>query len=720
MNAISLAMMGPFQIKVDGRTDVDFRTRKVQALLIYLAVEPAAHNRDLLLNLLWPGLPEKSARSNLRQILYYLRQILPEAEQTTTPFILANRQDIQLNPEAPLTIDTRQLESLVERVNIHTHMDIYLCRKCHQHLQAAVDLYRGNFLSDFYLDDSNEFEEWALARREYFRRRVLDALETLTTVAIRGSDYAAAQTLAERQLEIDNLRENAYRQLMEALARNGQREQALAIYNTCRRVLAEELGMAPTTRTTDYYEKILAGDVQFDHFPVQGVRGYELKEEIGSGAYGAIHRAIQPAVEREVAVKVINRKHAADPEFIRRFESEAQTVARLEHPYIVPLYDYWRDPEGAYLVMRYMRGGSLLDQLRDSPWSLERIAGMLDQLAGAFSVAHNQGIVHRDIKPGNILLDEAGNCYLADFGIAKDLGREEQITAEGSVIGTLDYISPEQIIGEPVSPQTDIYSLGAVLYEALTGEKPYSDSSLAQLLYSHLNEPVPLVSASRPDISPDVDAILQKATAKKSVDRFESVLALSTAFRRSIGQTEVVIEPPQLEARPAITEIYNPYKGLHAFQETDEEDFFGREALVQQLVERLAGAESGATSRFLAIVGPSGSGKSSVVKAGLIPSLRHNALPGADKWFITEMVPGNNPFAELESALWHVAVDAPPNLVDPMRRDTRGIIRTLERILPLENAGPQGQPQLLLIIDQFEEIFTLVEEKMSASFSSTV
>jgi serine/threonine protein kinase/WD40 repeat protein/DNA-binding SARP family transcriptional activator len=710
MTVLSIYLLGPFRAELEGETLTDFRTRKVQALLIYLAAETQAHKRDRLLELLWPGLPERSARSNLRQIIYHLRQLLPDPPGNGQPLLIINRQEIQLNPQAEVTVDVTQFQALLDQSQAHNHLDLFLCADCRRDLEQAVALYRGDFLADFYLDDSNEFEEWAYTRRADFRRRALDGLAILTTMATRRQDYAQAQDFTRQQLAIDNLRESAYRQLMEALALNGRREEALAVYETCRRLLLEELAMAPAARTTEYYEKIRAGDLRFDTTPSQGVRGYELQEQIGEGGYGTIHRARQPVIGREVSIKIIRQKYANDPEFIRRFEAEAQLVARLEHPYIVPLYDYWRDPEGAYLVMRYMRQGSLLTALQAGPWSPERTASLLDQVAGALAVAHQRGVVHRDIKPGNILLDEAGNAYLADFGIAKDLTREESLTVAGSVIGTLDYISPEQILGEAVSPQTDIYSLGAVLYETLTGEKPFS-GEIAHLLQSHLREPLPPVTASLPQVPAAIDTVLQKATDKMPANRYTSVLAMAEAFRRAArGQQPELVSELQ-PTRPALVEIYNPYKGLRAFQEADASDFFGRDALVQQLLDRLDGAAVGRDGRFLAIVGPSGSGKSSVVKAGLLPALRDGALPGSENWFVAEMTPGPRPFEALELALWSVAVEPPPNLVQPMRRDANGLLHTIRRILP---GAPGGQ--LLLLVDQFEELFTLVEEEEERAF----
>ena len=723
MNELTLSLLGSFQADLNGRPIESFRTSKVQALLICISTEPGPHSRELLMTRLWPGMPENSARHNLRQTLYHLRAIVPDSsiqnegnDRQMVPIFLANRQAIELNPEAAVTTDVHQFDQLIGGAMTHNHLDLLICGECGERLEKAVALYKGDFLADFYLDDSSEFEEWAEIHRETYRRKALDALEALTTISWRRKAYAQAQSFAQQQLAIDNLREGAYRQLMESLALGGQREEALQVYENARRVLFEDLGMAPTKRTTDIYEKIVAGDLRFGTAEIQGIRGYELKDEIGSGAYGSIHRAVQLAVGREVAVKVIRRKLANNPEFIRRFEAEAQLVARLEHPYIVPLYDYWRDPDGAYLVMRYLRGGNLLAALEKGPWQIKPAAKMLEQISGALAAAHQQGIIHRDIKPANILLDESGNSFLTDFGIAKDLAEDGQLTATGAIIGTPNYLSPEQILNEPVSPQTDIYSLGAVLYETLTGEKLFPDSSVANLLYSHLNLPVPLVSESRPGFAPQIDLVIQKAMAKNPIDRYEDVQQMSADFQQAIHGGEWISEPAATQRLISNREVENPYKGLRAFQEADAEEFFGREALVQQIIKRMDPAyhENGRKEeypRFLALIGPSGSGKSSVVKAGIIPALRDNAIPGSEKWFITEMVPGTHPLEELELALWPIAVDPPPSLVEPMQKDIRGLLRTIRRIMPDEPGG-----QLLLIIDQFEELFTLVDDQRRRFF----
>ncbi|HEX6385132.1 MAG TPA: protein kinase, partial [Anaerolineae bacterium] len=205
----------------------------------------------------------------------------------------------------------------------------------------------------------------------------------------------------------------------------------------------------------------------------RAIRSYELGERIGQGGFGVVYRAVQSPIEREVAIKIILPHYANQPDFIRRFEAEAKTVARLEHPHIVPLYDYWREPGVAYLVMRLMRGDSLEHILRDGPLSLGETTHLLDQIGSALHTAHRLGVIHRDLKPANILLDDDGNAYLSDFGIAKNMNLEDQ-TQAGQLVGSPAYLAPEQILAEPIRPQTDIYCLGLVLYEMLTGHPPFA------------------------------------------------------------------------------------------------------------------------------------------------------------------------------------------------------------------------------------------------------
>ena len=248
--------------------------------------------------------------------------------------------------------------------------------------------------------------------------------------------------------------------------------------------------------------------------------------------------------------QVILPAYANDPEFIRRFESEANLVARLEHPHIAPLYDFWRDPERRLsrhaLPARRQRPGSL----RDGPYELNAASRLLDQIASALDFAHRQGVIHRDIKPGNILLDEDGNAYLADFGIAKDLaGDQRKPEAAGEIAGSPDYIAPEQAHGESVTARTDIYSLGITLYEMIAGEHPFQNSSSIERLYKHINDPVPEIDAQPDGVQDPLNEIIQKATAKNPKQRYQDALAMAAAFRDAARRNGASAAPPNSSNR---------------------------------------------------------------------------------------------------------------------------------------------------------------------------
>ncbi|MEP7187650.1 MAG: protein kinase, partial [Roseiflexaceae bacterium] len=396
--------------------------------------------------------------------------------------------------------------------------------------------------------------------------------------------------------------------------------------------------------------------------------------------------------------------------------------------------------DGAFLVMRWLRGGNLHDLLHNRPLPTELLGRLIEQVGSALAVAHRRGVVHRDLKPANILLDEEGNAYLADFGIAKDMGTRVSPyqTDATTVVGSPAYISPEQIRAEPITPQTDIYSLGVMLFEILTGQLPFHAPTPIALMFMHMNEPVPTVRTQRPDLSDAVNLVIQKATAKRPADRYADVTTLikdlrqalasgpavtarladpqptpspaepgnrttGDSRRRSTYETGVLYLPVPL-ATPIEEEIENPYKGLRAFQEADAGDFFGRELLTQLLLTRMQ--EQVPLGRFLAVVGPSGSGKSSVVRAGLVPAIRRGGLPGSQNWFVVEMFPSAHPIQELAQALIGIAVEPPNNLIEPLMLDDQGLLRVIDQVVP-----GADETEVVLVIDQFEEVFTLVEDE---------
>lgn len=429
------------------------------------------------------------------------------------------------------------------------------------------------------------------------------------------------------------------------------------------------------------------------------VRSYQITDRINIGGFGVVYRAFQSVVEREVALKVILPYYANETEFIRRFEVEAQTVARLEHPYIVPLYDFWRDPEGAFLVMRLMRGGSLRDVVAAGAQPLESSLAFVETITAALAMAHRQGIIHRDIKPENILLDEDGNAYLTDFGIAQ---RSDVDTGDlDSMAGSVNYIPPEMIRGDRPLPASDVYSLGIMVFELLTGRLPFDAPVTPAMIMHHLNTPFPDIQEFAPHLPDTVNQILQRACAKDPDDRYQDIRDFTAALRDVTGDLESSV-------MFATTEIYklidNPYKGLRPFNEADAQDFFGREALVSRLIDRFN--EDTHAANFLAVVGPSGSGKSSVVRAGLIPRMRYGEVADTFNWFVADFVPGDDPISNLANALLSLAATPIPDLLERLQSDENALVYVVKQILA--NA-PDGR--ILLFIDQFEEVFTLTEDE---------
>ncbi len=317
------------------------------------------------------------------------------------------------------------------------------------------------------------------------------------------------------------------------------------------------------TRTSP--EPVVTRPISPEAWIGQTLRGYQIWEKLGEGGTGSVYKAYQFTIGRDVAIKVLQQKYADNIEFIHRFQTEAELVARLEHPHIIPLYDYWHDANGVYIVMRLLRGGSLRGKLdKYAAWDMTQIARLLDQVADALSVAHSVGIIHRDVKPDNILLDERGNAYLTDFGLAKNLlsgtphtpPEQNQdmmvldaqddffkqqpnstlyITDAEHLAGTPPYLSPEQIRFEPLSLQSDIYSLGITLYEMLMGRQPFT-GSLSEIISQHLNEKMPLVHTQRVDVPKSVDYVLQRATDKDWRVRYPDATAFAADFRRAIQE----------------------------------------------------------------------------------------------------------------------------------------------------------------------------------------
>jgi serine/threonine protein kinase len=264
------------------------------------------------------------------------------------------------------------------------------------------------------------------------------------------------------------------------------------------------------------------------------VNGYEIHDQIGSGGQGAVYKAHDLEKDRIVAVKVIHADLMKDPSAIKRFQMEATIAFFLRHPCVVSLYDYWRDDRGAWMVMRWFSGGSLRDQTRTAPLETERTVRMMNRICDALASAHLIKVVHRDLKPDNILFDEDDNAYLTDFGAAKRM-EVPALTQVGMIVGSPSYFSPEHITDGVMTPRTDIYAMGVVLYETLTGKHPFGDISTMEMIVAQLRDPLPDIQIVRPDLTPEINEVIQRATQKNPDDRYQDVRELARAFRQAAG-----------------------------------------------------------------------------------------------------------------------------------------------------------------------------------------
>ena len=262
---------------------------------------------------------------------------------------------------------------------------------------------------------------------------------------------------------------------------------------------------------------------------------YEITELLGQGGMSAVYLAYDPNLKREVAVKLIHAHLSTDPEFVRRFEAEAAAVARLSHPNIVDVYDFDHDGDTYFMVLEYLRGETLQQKLRrlneaDRRMSLEEVIGIQSQICEAVDYAHQMNVIHRDLKPANVMISPEGKAVLMDFGIVKIVG-EQQHTATGTVLGTARYMSPEQIRGDSIDRRSDIYSLGVMLYEMLSGRPPFDAESAMTVMRMHLEEPVPDIRDTAPDVPEALLDILNKALAKYPDARYQTAGDLAADLR---------------------------------------------------------------------------------------------------------------------------------------------------------------------------------------------
>lgn len=273
---------------------------------------------------------------------------------------------------------------------------------------------------------------------------------------------------------------------------------------------------------------------------------YAISRQLGQGGMATVYLAEQTSIGRQVALKIMPAYFMHDPTFLERFNQEVQVIAKLQHPRILPVYDFGEFEGQPYIVMAYMSGGTLSDRIKqDGPMPLDEVVQIVKQIAEGLDHAHKAGIIHRDFKPSNVLLDDSGNAYLADFGIAKVSESTAQLTGSG-IVGTPTYMAPEMADQGVVSPSIDIYALGVTIYEMLTGQYPYVGDTPLRVMMAHVNNPIPDVLATRPNLPVGVSEVLRRAMAKNPGARYTTAAELVAALEAAASGQPVPALPADI------------------------------------------------------------------------------------------------------------------------------------------------------------------------------
>ncbi len=501
---LAVSILGTLEANVAGRPIVIGGAQQ-RRLLAHLALSPG-HTRSLdsVVSALWPdGTSPNDARQSVHTAVSRLRSAVgdPTIVVTQGGGYALHAADTDAVQFIELVRTGRQATDDNSRVDC---------------LRQALALWRGPAIEEF------AHEDWARPDAVLLDESRAHAADELAEALLRLGLHEDAAVELEGAAARSPLRERTHRLHMYALNASGRAAEALRVYQTYRQRLATDLGLEPSHEIRRAEAEIAAGTAASFRSQTPGsqhLKSYQIAEQIGAGAFSVVYRGRQPSVDRDVAVKVIRAELADRPEFVRRFEAEAQLVARLEHPFIVPLYDFWREPGSAYLVMRLLRGGTLESVLRTGPIEATSALRMIHQVGSALETAHHAGVVHRDVRPGNIMLDEEGNFFLADFGIAVSApemnpGFSDSQTLESAPgetptdllvsaasVGSPAYASPEQLRRKVVGKATDIYALGICLFEVLAGRLPFHEAnSLSDLISRQISDPLPLLHDIRPEI----------------------------------------------------------------------------------------------------------------------------------------------------------------------------------------------------------------------------
>ena len=415
------------------------------------------------------------------------------------------------------------------------------------------------------------------------------------------------------------------------------------------------------------------------------IAGYRVLGLLGRGGMGFVYDAEHAILGRKAAIKTLSNDLGSDGDFRERFIQESQMVAALDHPSIIPIYDAGEEDGIVYIAMRHVGGGDLQDLIAKGLLELDRAVSILEQVAGALDAAHAHDLVHRDVKPANVLIDSSSDrVYLTDFGIAKR-SRTRGLTRTGFFVGTLDYAAPEQIQGKPVGPQADVYAFGCLLFECLTGKKPFDRETDVAVMHAHLLDPAPAPTELRPELPAALDDIVARALAKNEVDRTATCREVIEAVRACLGGQ------PVAPAARAST-ITSRTSAVFVNFPTEPSPLIGRSQELADLVELARGPDV----RLVTMTGPGGTGKTRLALA-----VAGELAAELGQAFFVDLAPVSD-----------------PDIVGSAIATVLGVEETADLPLVEGIARRLGDDPALLVLDNFEQVLpaaTLVHELLGAA-----
>ncbi len=604
---IDIRLLGQFYVHFDGNR-VEINSHPQQALLAYLILNHSvSHPREKLAGLLWPESNETGARRNLRSTLWRLRKVLDG------PFFKIDKKSIAFIPPDDAKIDVINLQENVQGEAA---------------LEAAIRVYQGELLPGFY-------EDWVLLERERLQSTYDNKLQALLIQLLSQKEWKRAITWGEKWISLGTVPEPAYRALMTAHAGLGDLAAVVTAYQRCRAALAKDLAVEPSVETKTLLQELTSANqtayVEYSEvsheqssgsmrtMPPLGKR-YIIERELAVGGQGILFLGRDTISNKQVVIKQLKPElMTTDSQHLERFMREGQALRQLSHPNIVGILATFERDGQPHIVMEYVHGGSLRDLLvGEGRLSLKETIDISLELADALTRAHHLKIIHRDLKPENILLTEDHSPRLTDFGIARLIRAEVQLTQIGTILGSPSYLSPEAIRGEEMDERSDIWSFGVVLYEMLTGRRPFVAERMSAVISSILNDPLPEISQYRDPLPASLISLLRSMLEKereRRIPTMRQVAARLEAIRDHIH--EISTEQPAVVKGDKFP-IYDPsFITPPAFLQEDDRrprqhPFVARQkelALLNKSLEQVLDGRG----QVVFVTGDAGSGKSALL-----------------------------------------------------------------------------------------------------------